>query len=59
MSASRELDHEGMLDEHMESMFTPTGQKVDMGRRKLGESTTELQGKAYQGKKVSRAALAK
>jgi hypothetical protein len=25
ISAAKELDHEGMLDEHMESMFKPTG----------------------------------
>jgi hypothetical protein len=25
MKASRELDYEGMMDEHMEEMFKPTG----------------------------------
>jgi len=31
VSASKELDHEGMMDEHMESMFKPTGTKVEVG----------------------------
>lgn len=58
VTASQELDHEGMLDEHMESMFKPTGQVVEMGRKTLGDGGANLQGKAYQGKKVSRADLA-
>ena len=57
-SAARELDHEGMLDEHMESMFRPTGSKVDVGRRMLGtENDMELAGAQYKGKKVSRSQL--
>jgi len=57
MKASRELDYEGMMDDHMESMFKPTGSKIEMGRKTIHSSETDinLKGKAYQGiKKVSR-----
>lgn len=57
ISAAKELDHEGMLDEHMESMFKPTGQKVEVGQRRIGDEAVTLSGKAYEGKKVSRAQL--
>ena len=58
MNAAKVLDHEGMMDEHMESMFKPTGHKVDVGKRLLGnQDDLNLQVKAYEGKKVSRAQL--
>ena len=50
MKASRELDYEGMMDEHMESMFKPTGAKVEMGSRTIKPVNDEaplLKGKAY------------
>jgi len=58
-SAGKELDHDGMLDEQMESMLKPTGTKIEMGKRRLGEGANDLNlhGKAYESKKVSRAAL--
>ena len=49
MKASRELDYEGMMDEHMENMFKPTGNKIEMGNRsiKTFEDAPILKGKAY------------
>lgn len=35
MKASRELDYEGMMDDHMENMFKPTGSKIEMGRKTI------------------------
>lgn len=46
-----------MLDENMESMFKPTGHKVDVGERRIGNEAVNLSGRAYEGKKVSRAQL--
>ena len=60
MKASRELDYEGMMDDNMESMFKPTGTKIEMGRKSIqsSEADINLKGKAYQGiKKVSRSEL--
>lgn len=60
MKASRELDYEGMMDDHMESMFKPTGSKIEMGRKTIQNHETDinLKGKAYEGiKKVSRQEL--
>ena len=62
MKASRELDYEGMMDDHMKSMFKPTGTKVEMGSRsiKTFDDAPVLKGKAYQDtKKVSRDSLKK
>jgi hypothetical protein len=62
MKASRELDYEGMMDEHMKSMFKPTGTKVEMGSRSIKnfDDAPVLKGKAYQDtKKVSRDSLKK
>ena len=62
MKASRELDYEGMMDDHMKSMFKPTGIKVEMGSRsiKTFDDAPVLKGKAYQDtKKVSRESLKK
>lgn len=49
MKASRELDYEGMMDENMESMFKPTGTKIEMGGRsfKTFDDAPLLKGKAY------------
>ena len=38
-SAAKDLDHEGMFDEQMESMFKPTGAKIEMGQKKIGTDT--------------------
>lgn len=48
-----------MFDEQMESMFKPTGTKIEMGQKKIGTDTDAilLKGKAYESKKVSRAIL--
>lgn len=48
-----------MLEEHMESMFKPTGTKIDMGKRTINseENDVKLTGKVYETKKTSRAAL--
>jgi len=58
MKASRELDYEGMMDDYMESMFKPTGTKIEMGSRSIkpiADDAPLLKGKAYQdAKKVSR-----
>ncbi len=45
----------------MESMFKPTGTKIDMGKRTINSEDNEvkLTGKAYQAKKTSRAELQK
>ena len=62
MKASRELDYEGMMDDHMKSMFKPTGTKVEMGNRSIKnfDDAPVLKGKAYQDtKKVSRESLEK
>ena len=50
MKASRELDYEGMMDEHMASMFKPTDTKVEMGSRSIkprNDDAPLLKGKAY------------
>ena len=50
MKASRELDYEGMMDEHMASMFKPTDTKVEMGSRSIkprNDDALLLKGKAY------------
>jgi len=47
VSAAKMLDHEGDLDNQMASMLQPTGNKVDVGRRIIGDSAPNLQGKAY------------
>jgi hypothetical protein len=60
MKASRELDYEGMMEDHMKSMFKPTGAKVEMGNRSIKsfDDAPILKGKAYQAsKKVSREIL--
>jgi len=57
VSAAKALDHDGMYEEHMESMLKPTGHKVEIGKRRLGNNDVQLQGKQYEGKKVSRAQL--
>jgi hypothetical protein len=38
-----------MVEEHMESMFKPTGTKIDMGKRTINSEDNEvkLSGKAY------------
>ena len=49
MKASRELDYEGTMDEHMEGMLRPTGTNVEMGSRsiKAFDDAPLLHGKAY------------
>lgn len=42
VSAAKALDHEGMMDEQMESMLKPTGHKVDVGKRRLGNEELTL-----------------
>ena len=56
LNAAQALDHEGEYDEaHMGAMFKPTGNKVDVGKRRIrgDDEMAEL----YQGKSVSRAQL--
>lgn len=49
MKASRELDYEGMMENHMKSMFKSTGTNVEMGNRtiKTFDYAPVLKGKAY------------
>lgn len=56
LNAAQALDHEGEYDEaHMGAMFKPSGNKVDVGKRRIrgDDEMAEL----YQGKSVSRAQL--
>jgi hypothetical protein len=41
-SASKELDHEGMLDENMESIFNQPTHSVEVGKRRLGNEDIDL-----------------
>lgn len=53
LNAAQALDHEGDYDEqHIGSMFKPTGAKVDVGKRRIrGDDDMPA---LYQGKSVSR-----
>lgn len=60
MKASRELDYDGMMDDHLMQMFKPTGTKIEMGARKIEQNNDALllDGKIYKNtKKVNRKEL--